>query len=50
MACNEGYMVKTYNESDLYKQLRYYHFMFDLPKYEQSRKLALSIESKNVKC
>lgn len=38
LTCKRGFLVKTYTEGNLYKQLRYYHFMFDLPKYEQSCK------------
>lgn len=38
LSCKRGYMVKTFTEGDLYKQLRYYHYMFDPPKYEESRK------------
>lgn len=33
-------MLKCYTEGDLYKQLRYLQFMFDLPRYEQSRTLS----------
>lgn len=38
LACKRGYLVKSYTEGDLYKQLQYFRFMFDLPKYEQTCK------------
>lgn len=41
MACKQGRLLKSYSEGDLYKQLRYYQFMFELPRYDQTCKYFL---------
>lgn len=38
MNCKQGRLLKSYTEGDLYKQLRYYQFMFELPRYDQTCK------------
>lgn len=32
--CNEGVLFRQYTENDLYNQLSYYQYMFDLSKHE----------------
>lgn len=34
--------MKCYTEGDLYKQLKYFQFMFDIPKFEHSRKYLIT--------
>lgn len=38
LTCKRGHLMKCYSEGDLYKQLKYFQFMFDLPKFEQTCK------------
>lgn len=39
LACKRGHLIKCYSEGDLYKQLRYFQFMFEIPKFEQTCKI-----------
>lgn len=37
-ACKRGLLVRQYSADDLYKQIAYYKYMFDMSKHEDARK------------
>lgn len=40
VTCKQGHMLNSYTEGDLFKQLRYLQFMFQLPRLEPTRKFS----------
>lgn len=36
--CKQGLLIRQYSETDLYTQLSYFQYMFDLTKHEGVRK------------
>ncbi|XP_058453035.1 DNA polymerase alpha catalytic subunit [Malaya genurostris] len=46
--CQKGLLVQSYSESDLYLQLNYYSYMFDLNQYESKTTKLLSNELRNI--
>ncbi|XP_055614438.1 DNA polymerase alpha catalytic subunit [Uranotaenia lowii] len=46
--CQKGLLIQQYSESDLYLQLNYYNYMFDLNLYEVRITKVLSAELKNM--
>ena len=41
LACKQGLLLRAYSEGDLYTQLQYYQYIFDLKKLEQTRKYSI---------
>ncbi|XP_058825862.1 DNA polymerase alpha catalytic subunit-like [Topomyia yanbarensis] len=46
--CQKGLLVQQYSESDLYLQLNYYSYMFDLNQYDSKTTKLLSSELRNM--
>ncbi|EAT39994.1 AAEL008247-PA [Aedes aegypti] len=46
--CQMGLLVQQYSESDLYKQLNYYSYMFDLSHHDGRVTKQLSVELRNI--
>uniref|UniRef100_A0A182J684 DNA polymerase n=1 Tax=Anopheles atroparvus TaxID=41427 RepID=A0A182J684_ANOAO len=46
--CQKGLLVLQYSETDLYKQLCYYNYMFDLEQYSAKFTKALSPDTRNM--
>ncbi|XP_058060283.1 DNA polymerase alpha catalytic subunit [Anopheles bellator] len=46
--CQRGLLVLQYSETDLYKQLSYYHYMFDLDQYSPKMTKGLAPDVRNM--